>query len=71
MRFITFAAVTVAFIASVSAKIGFGSCPETVPMKTWADYAESDESRFGWDQFYYHEIVAIDNQFDQLLGLAK
>jgi hypothetical protein len=41
MRFIKFAAVTVAFIASVSAKIGFGSCPETVPMKTWTDYTHT------------------------------
>jgi hypothetical protein len=62
MRFITFAAVTVAFIASVSAKIGLGSCPETVPMKTWTDY--SGASGFASDQFYYHEIIAIDNQFD-------
>jgi hypothetical protein len=69
MRFITFAAVTVAFIASVSAKIGFGSCPETVPMRTWTDY--SGENGFAEDQFYYHEIIAIDNQFDQLLGMAK
>ena len=70
MRFITFAAVTVAFIASVSAKIGFGSCPETVPMKTWTDYTHASTG-FAQDQFYYHEIVAIDKQFDQLLGLAK
>jgi hypothetical protein len=69
MRFITFAAVTVAFIASASAKIGFGSCPETVPMRTWTDY--SGGNGFAEDQFYYHEIIAIDNQFDQLLGMAK
>ena len=69
MRFITFAAVTVAFIASASAKIGFGSCPETVPMKTWTDY--SGGNGFGVDQFYNHEIIAIDKQFDQLLGMAK
>ena len=69
MRFITFAAVTVAFIASVSAKIGFGSCPETVPMRTWTEY--SGGNGFAEDQFYYHEIIAIDNQFDQLLGMAK
>lgn len=70
MRLITFAAVTVAFIASVSAKIGFGSCPETVPMKTWTDYSDA-ATGFGNTQFYYHEVIAIDNQFEQLLGLAK
>jgi len=37
MRFIKFAVVTVAFIASVSAKIGFGSCPETIPMIAWVN----------------------------------
>ena len=70
MRIITFAAVTVAFIASVSAKIGFGSCPETVPMKTWDDYT-AVSTGFDVEQFYYHEIIAIDKQFDQLLGMAK
>ena len=61
MKFITFAAVTVAFIASVSAKLGFGSCP-TVPMKTWDDYTHVSTG-FAKDQFYYHEIIAIDSQF--------
>ena len=70
MRFITFAAVTVAFIVSVSAKVGFGSCPETVPMKTFTDYSDV-ATGFAEDQFYFHEIIAIDNQFDQLLGMAK
>jgi hypothetical protein len=69
MKFIRFVAVTVAFIASVSAKLGFGSCPD-VPSKTWDDYTHASTG-FGREQFYYHEIVAIDNQFDQLLGLAK
>jgi hypothetical protein len=66
MRFITFAAVTVAFISSVSAKVSFGSCSETVPMKTWNDY--SGGNGFASDQFYHHEILAIDMQLDQLIG---
>jgi hypothetical protein len=67
MRFITFAAVTVAFIASVTAKIGFGSCPETVPMKTWENYTGVIAKK----KFYFHEIVAIDKQFVDLIEMAK
>ena len=67
MRFITFAAVTVAFIASVTAKIGFGSCPENIPMKTWTDYTTSIAKK----QFYFHEFVAIDKQFVDLIEMAK
>ena len=70
MRFFTFAAVTVAFVASVSAKIGFGSCPESVPMIDWTEYS-NDNTGFPQDHFYNHEIIAMDAQFEQLLGLAS
>ena len=69
MRFFTFASVTVAFISTVSAKMGFGACPETVPMKTWYDCF--GPSGFRLDRYYHHEILAIDNQLDQLIGQAK
>ena len=68
MRFITFAAVTVAFIASVSAKIGFGSCPTNIPRTTFAEYTNV-VSGFATDDLYYHEIIAIDKQFETLIPL--
>ena len=69
MKFITFAAVTVAFIASVSAKLGFGSCPN-VPTKTWDDYSHASTG-FAKDHFYYHEIIAFDNQLHWLIEMLK
>ena len=60
MKLIAFAAVTLTFIASVSAKIAFGSCPKNVPMKSWNDYSTG----FAKNQLYYHEIIAIDAQFE-------
>jgi hypothetical protein len=69
MRFFTFAAVTVAFIASVSAKIGLGACPESVPMIDWTEYTNGNIG-FLQEHFYNHEIIAMDAQFEQLLGLA-
>jgi hypothetical protein len=69
MKFITFAAVTVAFIASVSAKLGFGSCPD-VPTKTWDDYSHASTG-FAKDQFYYHDIIAFDNQLHWIIEMAK
>lgn len=68
MRFITFAAVTVAFIASVSAKIGFGSCPTNLPRTTFAEYTDATTG-FATDDLYYHEIIAMDKQFDSLIPL--
>jgi len=70
MRFFTFAAVTVAFIASVSAKVGLGACPTTVPMIDWTEYSNGNTG-FLQDHFYRHEIIAMDTQFEQLLGLAS
>jgi len=61
MKFIRFAAVTVAFIASVSAKLGFGSCPD-VPTKTWDDYTHASTG-FARKQYFNREILAIDSQF--------
>jgi len=69
MRFITFAAVSVAFIASVSAKIGFGSCSETVHTRNWDYY--SGPFSYSYNTYINHEIIAIDKQFDQLLGMAE
>jgi hypothetical protein len=70
MRFFTFAAVTVAFVVStVSAKIGFGSCSETISQTSWTAYSDGTTG-FAQDHFYNHEIIAMDAQFDQLLGLA-
>ena len=69
MKFISFAAVTVAFIASVSAKLGFGSCPD-VPTKTWDDYSHASTG-FAKDQFYYHEFIAFDNQFIWIIETLK
>ena len=69
MKFIRFAAVTVAFIASVSAKLGFGSCPD-VPAKTWDDYTHVSTG-FAKDQYYYHEIIAIDNQLNWIIEMLK
>jgi hypothetical protein len=69
MKFIRFAAVTVAFIASVSAKLGFGSCPD-VPAKTWDDYTHVSTG-FAKDQYYYHEIIAIDNQLNWIIETLK
>jgi hypothetical protein len=69
MRIIAFATLTVAFLASVSAKIGLGACPTNTPLKTFADYTDADTG-FGEYQYYNHEIIAIDKQFEQLIGLA-
>jgi hypothetical protein len=69
MKFITFAAVTVAFIASVSAKLGFGFCPD-VPTKTWDDYSHASTG-FAKDQYYYHEIIAFDKQLDWIIEMLK
>lgn len=69
MRFFTFAAVTVAFVCSVSAKIGFGACSETIPTTSWTAYSNGNTG-FAQDHFYNHEIIAMDAQFQQLLGLA-
>jgi hypothetical protein len=60
MRFFTFAAVTIAFVASVSAKVGFGACSETVPTISWAEYSDATYG-FAQDNFYNHEIIAIDS----------
>ena len=70
MRFFTFAAVTVAFVASVSAKIGFGACSENVPTTSWAEYSDTTYG-FAQDHFYNHEIMALDSQLEKLLGLAS
>lgn len=70
MRFFTFAAATVALVCSVSAKIGFGSCSETVPTTDWATYSNGNTG-FVQDHFYNHEVVAMDAQFNQLLGMAS
>ena len=73
MRLITFAFVTVAFIASVSTKIGFGSCPESIPMKAWVNNltGRGYSTDFDLSQPYNHEFIAIDKQFDQLLEMAS
>ena len=69
MKFIKFAAVTVAFIASVSAKLGFGFCPD-VPTKTWDDYSHASTG-FAKDQFYYHDIIAFDKQLHWIIEMAQ
>lgn len=69
MRFITFAAVTTAFIASVSAKIGFGSCPTNHQRINFGEYTDEVTIGFEDDHVYNHEIIAIDKQFDSLIPL--
>jgi hypothetical protein len=70
MRFFTFAAVTVAFVASVSAKVGLGACPTDLPMIDWTEYTNGNTG-FAQDHFYHHEIIAMDSQFEQLVALAE
>ena len=61
MRIFTFAAITVAFVASVAGKFGFGPCREDVPQLAYADY-EADTA-------YNHILFAMDHDFFELANV--
>ncbi len=67
MKLFALAALTVAFVAQVSAKIGFGACPSVLG-KTNTQYVAAN-SGFTQIHLYNHEVIAIDKQLNQLLPM--
>jgi hypothetical protein len=60
MRILTFAAVTLAFIASVSAKFNLGSCNRDIEPLAFADY--------GIEDGYHHFVYQIDRDIRDFLN---
>jgi hypothetical protein len=63
MRFLTVAALSAAFIASVSSKINFGPCRTDVPQLAFDDYEVTEP--------YIHRIAFMDRQFFDLFDLIE
>jgi hypothetical protein len=61
MRVLALALMSVAFIATVSAKISFGKCPEGLPQNSYDNYYETPEAM-------EHKVLGIDRQ---LLGAIE
>jgi hypothetical protein len=66
MKLVTVAALTIAFLASVSAKFNLGSCPVNLATKTFTHYNDGGTG-FPANTYYHHEIIAIDKQLKDLL----
>lgn len=65
MRFFTISAITVAFLATISAKINFGPCRTDIVTQTLDDYAETATAP------YPHRIFGIDSQFIDLIDFFE
>jgi hypothetical protein len=64
MRILALSVLTVAFLASVSAKFGFGNCARDIVTYTWEEY----DDFFGGDlEIYEHEIAIIDKGFVDMI----
>jgi len=67
MRFLAFSAMTVAFMATVSAKFDIGRCRTDVPQLSYEDVDTGD---YEWDFRvpFERRFLAIDRQFEDLIA---
>jgi len=63
MRILSLVSLTVAFIASVEGKFGFGPCRTDVPQLAFKDYSATSE--------YNHRLFALDRDFFYTVGVLE
>ena len=63
MRILSFASLSVAFIASVAGKFSFGPCRTDVVQLTYDDYTATAE--------YNHRLFALDRDFFYLASVLE